>query len=114
MDTNLNPDQTLSPKTPPSTTITFHPSTQTSSTLSLTDTANSIAGLEFIGFTHKTATHIFNTYTKYKQPFSSVEASNYDFFSFIHGHIIHINSSTSDGLDAPEKMDKLGVRKEFH
>jgi hypothetical protein len=92
--------------------ISFRPSTQVPSNIDLPDTANSISGLEFIGFDHKTATHIFNTYNGYKEPFSSVEASNYDFFSFIHGHIIHINSARFDILSDREKMTKLGIRKE--
>ncbi|KAG9562736.1 hypothetical protein KCU77_g17506, partial [Aureobasidium melanogenum] len=50
--------------------------------------ANSTAGLEFIGFTHATATHIFSTYSKYKLPSTTSSADNEDFFFFIHGHII--------------------------
>jgi hypothetical protein len=92
--------------------ISFKPSNPPPSSLSLPDSANSISGLELIGFDHKTATHIFNTYNKYKEPFSSIEASNYDFFSFIHGHIIHINSSSLDALSDGEKMTRLGIRKE--
>jgi hypothetical protein len=92
--------------------ISFQPSTQVPSNIDLPDTANSISGLEFIGFDHKTATHILSTYDKYKEPFSSTEASNYDFFSFIHGHIIHINSAKFDLLSEHEKMTKLGIKKE--
>jgi hypothetical protein len=104
MDTNLNPYQTPSTETPST--------TNSRSPLSLPNIANSIPGLEYIGFTPKTALHIFTTYTKYSEPYSSPSASNYDFFSFIHGHIIYINSSSYSGLSAAEKMTKLGVRKE--
>lgn len=94
-------------------TISPQPSNQSPSNSKLPDTANSISALEFIGFEHKTATHIFSTYDKYKEPFSSTKASNYDFFSFIHGHLIHINSSNFDAESSDaEKMTKLGIRKE--
>jgi hypothetical protein len=78
-------------------------------TLDLPETANSIPGLEFIGFDSKTATHIFNTYNKYKEPSSSPEAANYDFFTFIPGHVNAINSSKFDGLSERESMIKLGL-----
>jgi hypothetical protein len=111
-NTNLNPSQPSSSETPPSTIISYHPSAY-SPPLNLLSTPNSIPGLEFVGFDHKTATHIFKTYDRYKEPFSSIEASNYDFFSFIHGHTIHINSSTFSGLSDAGKMTKLGIRQEI-
>jgi hypothetical protein len=102
-----------SPGTSPPVTISYHPTNHSLSPLNLPSTINSISGLEFIGFDHKTATHIYKSYDRYKEPFSSTEATNYDFFSFIHGHIIHINSSKFDGLEDVEKMTKLGIRKEI-
>lgn len=52
-------------------------------------------------------------YSRYKDPScSSPEAINYDFFSFIHGQIIHVNCWTFSGLSNAEKMRKLGIRKE--
>jgi hypothetical protein len=111
MDTNLNPSQPSSSGVPSSTTISYHPSAY-SPPLNLPSAANSIPGLEFIGFDHKTATHIFKTYDKYTEPFSSPEATNYDFFSFIHGHIIHINNSKFEGHEDTEKLLKLGIRKD--
>lgn len=74
--------------------------------------ANSIAGLEFIGFTHVTATHIFNTYSKYKLPSTSPSAENEDFFSFIHGHIIMINSSKFAGSTDRESMTNIGISED--
>jgi hypothetical protein len=106
-----NPEMATSSGTSPSATINYQPSVYPP-LLNLPPTANSISGLESIGFDHKTATHIFKTYDRYKEPFSSPEATNYDFFSFIHGHIIHINSSTFSGLSDAEKMTKLGIRHE--
>jgi hypothetical protein len=111
MDTNLNPSQPSSSGVPSSTTISYHPSAY-SPPLNLPSAANSIPGLEFIGFDHKTATHIFKTYDKYTEPFSSPEATNYDFFSFIHGHIIHINNSKFEGHEDTEKLLKLGIRED--
>jgi hypothetical protein len=102
VDTNFKPNHTSSPETPSSTTKPPSP-------LRLPDIANSIVGLEFIGFTHKTALHIFTTCNKYKEPFSSPSASNYNFFSFIHGYILHINSSKFNGLSECESMSKLGI-----
>jgi hypothetical protein len=111
MDTNLTPSRPSSSETPSSTTISYHPSAY-SPPLNLPPTPNSVPGLEFVGFDHKTATHIFKTYDKYKEPSSSPEASNYDFFSCVHGHIIHINSANFGGLEDAEKLRSLGVRKE--
>jgi hypothetical protein len=107
----MNPSTSLEPVSSFG-SISFKPLNPPLFRLGLPDTANSVSGLEFIGFDHKTATHIFHTYNKYKEPFSSNEASNYDFFSFIHGHIIHINSSSFDALSNTEKMTRLGIRKE--
>lgn len=76
-------------------------------TLDLPETANSIEGLEFIGFDHKTATHVFRTYDKYK----SIESDDDDFFSFVHGHIIMINSSKFAGSSERESMTNLGIRQ---
>ncbi|KAG9627765.1 hypothetical protein KCU98_g19022, partial [Aureobasidium melanogenum] len=78
----------------------------------LPSVANSIAGLEFIGFTHATATHIFSTYSKYKLPSTSPSADNEDFFSFIHGHIIMINSSKFAGSTERETMTNLGISED--
>lgn len=103
MDPNSNPDPTS-----PSDSISIH-----SSTLDLPATANSIPGLVFIGFTPRIALHIFTMCSRYKDPScSSSEATNYDFFSFIHGHIIYINNWTLSRLPDAEKMERLGVRKE--
>jgi hypothetical protein len=95
MDTDVNPNQPSSTETP--------------SPLTLPNTANSIPGLIYMGFTPKTALQIFTTYTKHAEPFSSPCASNYDFFSFIHGHILHINSPTFKTLSNRESMDKIGI-----
>lgn len=78
----------------------------------LPSTANSIAGLEFIGFTHATATHIYTTYSKHKLPSTSPVADNEDFFSFIHGHIIMINSSKFTGFTDRETMTNLGISED--
>ncbi|KAG9545477.1 hypothetical protein KCU71_g17268, partial [Aureobasidium melanogenum] len=78
----------------------------------LPSVANSIAGLEFIGFTHATATHIFSTYSKYKLPSTIPSADNEDFFSFIHGHIIMINSSKFAGSTDRETMTNLGISED--
>jgi hypothetical protein len=107
-----NPEMATSSGTSPSATINYQPSVYPP-LLNLPPTANSISGLESIGFDHKTATHVFKTYDRYKEPFSSPEATNYDFFSFIHGHIIRINSSTFSGLSDVGKMTKLGIRQEI-
>lgn len=109
MDPNLNPNPT-----PLSDSISPHPSTQPPSNLALPTTANSTPGLVFIGFTPRIALHIFTMYSRYKDAScsSSLEATNYDFFSFIHGHSIYINNWTLSGLPDAEKMERLGVRKE--
>jgi len=53
-------------------------------------------------------------YSRYKDhSCSSPEAINYDFLSFIHGHIIQVNLWTFSRLSNAEKMKKLGIRKEI-
>ncbi|KAH0291765.1 hypothetical protein M436DRAFT_80911 [Aureobasidium namibiae CBS 147.97] len=104
----LQPDPTS-----PSDSTGFHPSGQSLFDLALQTTANSIFGLVSISFAPRIARHIFQMYSRYKDPScSSSEATNYDFFSFIHGHIIHVNCWTFSRLSDAEKMAKLGIREE--
>lgn len=76
----------------------------------LPSVANSIAGLETIGFTDTTAAQHGQTPTfKYKQPSTSHSADNGDFCSFIHGYTIMLNSSNSAGSTDRESMTNLGI-----
>lgn len=109
MNSNLNPGPT-----DPSSSINADSSDQHPSDLALPTTANSPEGLVFIGSTPLIARHIFYMYSRYKDPScSSSEAINYDFFSFIHRHVIRISYWTFAYFSDAEKITKLGVRKEI-
>ncbi|KAH0338369.1 hypothetical protein KCU81_g7686, partial [Aureobasidium melanogenum] len=78
----------------------------------LPSTANSIAGLEFIGFTHATATHIYKIYSKYELSSTSPAADNEDLFSFTHGHTIMINTSRFTASTDRQTMTNLGISED--